>query len=325
MSVAAPPAASPRTRLTGYLLALLAGATWGTTGVLSTGLYGEGARITGIGFWRVLLGLAGLGILSRLGRRGWFRADRQGWLIVGLFGGAMVALFEVGYQFAISGVGVAGAAALLYTGPVLVAILAWPILGERLTVVQLALAVVVTSGAILTVRGGSNLGAEAVGTNLAAGVTGGALAALSYAATTLVGRWAAPRYGVMRVLCLELVGGTLILGLVLPALGLVSSRFERPLAPPVTLQGWIYLGALALLTVVLANVFFFGATRRIEAAPTAVAATIEPVVATLLALAFLGQTLTSSGVLGLVMVVGGVAAGYWRQAVAGAPEGQATR
>src|SRR2546425_9398699 len=35
-------------------------------------------------------------------------------------GGALVALFEVAYQFGIAGAGVAGAAALLYVAPVLV-------------------------------------------------------------------------------------------------------------------------------------------------------------------------------------------------------------
>src|SRR2546429_6023479 len=48
----APPRAS---RLAGYLLALAAGATWGTTGPLSTGLYAL-MPATSIGFWRVLLG-----------------------------------------------------------------------------------------------------------------------------------------------------------------------------------------------------------------------------------------------------------------------------
>jgi len=37
----------------------------------------------------------------------------------GLGGGALVALFAIAYQFAIAGVGVAGAAALLYTAPVI--------------------------------------------------------------------------------------------------------------------------------------------------------------------------------------------------------------
>jgi drug/metabolite transporter (DMT)-like permease len=67
------------------------------------------------------------------------------------------------------------------------------------------------------------------------------------------------------------------------------------------------LGAGAVLG---ANFFFFAAAHRIDAAPTAIAASIEPVVGALLALALFGQRLTLSGWIGLAMVVGGVAGGY---------------
>jgi len=284
-----------------------AGSIWGTTGPLSTLLYAQGAEITGIGFWRLLVGILGLLAFGLL-RPELFRVDRRGWLLVGLGGGVLVALFEVAYQFAISGAGVAGAAALLYTAPVLVAILAKPLLGERLTAVRLLLAVVVMVGAVLTVRGGSTAGVT-VGTSLAAGVAGGALAALSYAGTTLLARFAVPRYGAARVLFLEILGGIVVLGVVLPLTG------HTPL-PPATTSAWVYIAALAAGTVLAANVLFFNAANRIDAAPTAVGATIEPVMAALLALALSRQRLTPFGWLGLLMVVGGVAGGYLEEAAA---------
>ncbi|MEX1050051.1 MAG: EamA family transporter, partial [Gemmatimonadales bacterium] len=104
-------ATATRTRVAGYLLALGAGVVWGTTGPLSTALYAEGASITGIGFWRILIGVLVLAVWG-LTRPGFFQMDRRGlWLIAGA-GGALVALFEVAYQFGIAGAGVAGAAAL---------------------------------------------------------------------------------------------------------------------------------------------------------------------------------------------------------------------
>src|SRR5207247_1197861 len=132
-SAAFRPGAAP-----GYLLALAAGATWGTTGPLSTGLYAL-MPATSIGFWRVLLGTVCLAAWGLLFYRELFRVDRVGWLLVGLGGGALVALFEVAYQFAIAGAGVAGAAAMLYTAPVIVAILARWVLKEALTPVRLLL------------------------------------------------------------------------------------------------------------------------------------------------------------------------------------------
>ncbi len=293
--------------IAGYLFALGAGAVWGTTGPLSTALYGEGAEVTGIGFWRISLAVLGFLAYGAF-RPEVFRIDRKGLLLVGLGGGALVALFEVAYQFGIAGAGVAGAAALLYLAPVLVAVLARPLLGEALTPIRLLLAVVVMVGAALTVQGGEQGGVAGVELpSLVAGVTGGMLAALSYAGTTLLARYAVPRYGTLKVLFYEIAGGTLILGAVLPLAG-------RPPAPPPTDGGWLYIVALALGSVLAANFLFFAAVKRIDAAPTAVAATIEPVVAALLALLLFSQDLTLLGWFGLAMVVGGVAGGYLREA-----------
>jgi len=292
-------------RIAGYLFAVAAGSLWGMTGPLSTALYNQGAAITGIGFWRLLLGIGGL-LVYGVFRRDMFRADGKGWLVVGLGGGMLVAMFELGYQYAIAGAGVAGAAALLYTAPVIVALLAKPLLGEKITPIRLLLAVLVMVGATLTINGGSNTGAEGVSKGLMVGVVGGGFAALSYAGTTLLARWAVPRYGVVRVLFLEILGGIAALGLILSAAG------HTPHAPA-TPEAWIYMAVLAAATVLAANFLFFNATRRIEAAPTAVAATIEPVMATLLAFILLDQRLASYGWFGLMLVVGGVAGGYLQE------------
>ena len=297
-----------RVRITGYLCALGAGATWGTTGPLSTGLYGL-MPATSIGFWRVLIGTVALAVWGVLFRRDLFRVDRRGWLLVGLGGGALVALFEIAYQFAIAGVGVAGAAALLYTAPVIVAVLAYFILKEALTPLRIALALIVMVGVALTVTGGSNSGAEAARTGIVAGIAGGLLSALSYALTTLMARYAVPRYGVVKVLFLEAVGGVLITGVALTIWG------RSPTVPP-SAEAWRGLLGLAAGSVLAANFLFFAAVKRIEAAPAAVAATIEPVVGALLAFLLFSQHLTVLGVVGLLMVVGGVATGYLKEGAA---------
>jgi drug/metabolite transporter, DME family len=301
---------SRASRLAGYLFALAAGAVWGTTGPLSTALYHAGEAITGIGFWRLVIGLLGF-LVYGLFRPQLFRIDRHAWLLVGLGGGALVALFEVAYQFGIAGAGVAGAAALLYIAPVLVAILAKPLLGEKLTTLRVALALVVMAGAALTVQGGSHGiggGAAAIPLpSLIQGVAGGLLAMLSFAGTTLLARYAVPRYGAMQVLFLEILGGIVVLGTVLPLGGHTPQ-------PPHTPGAWVYVLLLSLGSVLAANFFFFAAVRRIDAALTSVAATIEPVVGTLLALLLFKQQLSLLGWLGLTMVVGGVAMSYLSEA-----------
>lgn len=290
----------------GYLFGMGAGAVWGTTGPLSTALYAEGAALTGIGFWRILVGTLLLALWG-LTRPGFFALDRRGLLLVGGLGGSLVALFEVAYQFGIAGAGVAGAAALLYLAPVVIALIAKPILGERLGVQRLVLAVVVMVGAWLTVRGGHpGLGGVPIA-SLVAGVSGGLLAAASYAGTTVLARWAVPRYGTLRVLFWEIAGGSLILAVLLPIAG------QTPALPP-TAAGWLFVLALVAGPVLGANFLFFAAVKRIDAAPTAVAATVEPVVGALLALMLFNQRIELLGWIGLALVVGGVAAGHISEA-----------
>ena len=303
-----PRSTARRVTLAGYVFALTAGALWGTTGPLSTALYDRGVEVTAVGFWRVLLATLGF-LLYGAYRRDLFRVDSRGLLLVAGGGGLIVAVFELAYQFAIAGIGVAGAATLLYLAPMLVAVLARPLLGEALTTTRVALALLVLVGVALTVTGHTGDAAGLPGVfseGWVVGVTGGLLSALAYASSTLLARWAVPRYGSLRTLFLELLGGTVVLGLALPLLG-------RAPAPPGTLAGWTLVVGLGLGSVFAANLFFFAAVKRIEAAPTAVAASIEPVVGALLALAIFGQDLTVLGWLGLVVVVGGVALSYTRE------------
>jgi DME family drug/metabolite transporter len=286
-----------------------AGALWGTTGPLSTALYAEGAQLTAVGFWRLVLSIGAFLLYGAL-RPALFRTERKALLLVGLLGGACVALFEVAFQYAIAGVGVASAVVLLYTAPVMVAILGRLLLREALTPARLVLAIVVVFGVALTVNGAivpEGESAAAAASSRLAGIIGGLLAAASFAGSTLLARYSVPRWGAVKVLFLELVGGAIILALFLPIAG------HAPV-PPETLAGWIYILALGAGSVLLANFAYFAAAKRIDAAPTSVAASIEPVVGAILALILFGQLLTAAGWLGLVMVVGGVSAGYLLEA-----------
>ena len=134
---------------------------------------------------------------------------------------------------------------------------------------------------------------------------------------TLVARYAVPRYGARQVLFLEMAGAIFVLGIVLPLAG-------YPLVRPHGVSAWIFIVLLAIGPVLAANFLFFAALKRIDAAPTAVAATVEPVLGTLLALFLLGQHLTPIGWLGLAMVVGGVAGGYLEEGT-GAAEASPSR
>jgi drug/metabolite transporter (DMT)-like permease len=298
---------SPRTRIIGYACGLGAGAVWGTTGPLSTALYAEGAAISAVGFWRLLLAVLGLTTYGFFARD-LFRIDGRGiWLIM-VLGGALVALFEVPFQYAIAGLGVAPAVALLYTAPVTVAIAGHFILKEKLTPLRIVLAVGVMIGVWLTVHGEVSDHAERSASRLA-GILGGLIAASSYAATAILARYIVPRYGSKKMLYWELVGGLIFLAILLPMFG------RTPNAPH-NIAGWAYVAALGVGAVVAANFLFFAAMKRIDAAPASVAASVEPLVGAVLSLLLFNQQLRWFGWLGLLMVIGGVAGGYAEEAEA---------
>jgi drug/metabolite transporter, DME family len=296
---------SQRTRIIGYACALGAGAIWGTTGPLSTALYAEGAAISAVGFWRLLLAVLGLTIYGFFARD-LFRIDRRGIWLITVLGGALVALFEVPFQYAIAGLGVAPAVALLYTAPVTVAVAGHFILREKLTPVRIALAVGVMIGVWLTVHGEAADQSQPTASRLA-GIVGGLIAAVSYAGSAILARYVVPRYGSKKMLYWELVGGLIFLAIVLPMFGKTPN-------PPRNIAGWAYISALGIGAVVAANFLFFGAMKRIDAAPASVAASVEPLVGALLGLLLFDQQLRWFGWLGLLMVVGGVAGGYVEEA-----------
>jgi drug/metabolite transporter (DMT)-like permease len=301
------PKSSQRTRIIGYACGLAAGAIWGTTGPLSTALYAEGAAISAVGFWRLLLAVLGLTIYGFFARD-LFRIDRRGILLIMVLGGALVALFEVPFQYAIAGLGVAPAVALLYTAPVTVAIAGHFILREKLTPLRVALAVGVMIGVWLTVHGEVSDHSARSASRLA-GIFGGLIAAGSYAATAILARYIVPRYGSKKMLYWELLGGLIFLAILLPMSG-------RTPALPLNIAAWAYIAALGIGAVVAANFLFFAAMKRIDAAPASVAASVEPLVGAVLGLLLFDQQLRWFGWLGLLMVIGGVAGGYAEEAEA---------
>jgi len=270
-------------------------------------LYAEGAAISAVGFWRLLLAVLGLTIYGFFARD-LFRIDRRGFWLITVLGGALVALFEVPFQYAIAGLGVAPAVALLYTAPVTVAIAGHFILREKLTPLRIALAVGVMIGVWLTVNGEAADQSQPTASRLA-GILGGLIAAASYATTAILARYIVPRYGSKKMLYWELVGGLIFLAILLPMFG------QTPHAPR-NIAGWTYVAALGIGAVVAANFLFFAAMKRIDAAPASVAASVEPLVGALLSLMLFNQQLRWFGWLGLLMVIGGVAGGYAEEAEA---------
>jgi drug/metabolite transporter (DMT)-like permease len=75
---------------------------------------------------------------------------------------------------------------------------------------------------------------------------------------------------------------------------------------PVTMVGWVYAVAVALIPTVLAFLTLFAGLKRIEPPNAAIILTMEPVIAVVLAAVILGETITPVKILGGMMILSAV-------------------
>lgn len=272
---------------------------WGSSGIFSVALFRRGVPPASVALLRPVVGVVFLVLLAAFFRRSAFRVPLGGLAFLVGVGGAATAVFQLAYMFSTEAVGVPTTVTLLYLAPILVLAAGGPLLGERPTLVQVGLGVLTVVGVWLTVLGAR--GAEVQITPR--GLLWGGLAATSYAAYTLFGRSASPRWGSVATVLWSTVGASVALAVVVPL------QRDGLVLPP-TSEAWLLLILFGLLTIAAASFLFYDALGRIEAGRASITATTEPVVAALLATWLLGQTLTWSGWVGLSLVVTGVAGAY---------------
>jgi len=267
------------TATTGYWLVLLAAVLWALLGVFSTRLLGAGVPAFEIAFWRAALASplfivhAALLKKLRLAPR-----DAPAFTAFALVG---VTLFYAALNLAIEAGGVSLAFVLLYTAPAFVAVLAAVFLGERLTPLKIALVLMSMLGVLLVTRGD---GATASLTAVAWGLTAGA----SYASYYLFGKWALRRYRPVTIFAYVMPLGALGL------LPLVEFDVLRVSSSAV----WLDLALMGTLSTYLAYFVYYTGLRTVEASRAVLVATVEPLLAALLAALLFGERLGVSGIIG---------------------------
>lgn len=275
---------------------LLAAVLWGTTGTVAH-FAPEGASALAIGL--ATFGLGGLVLAAISARRvlGVLRRRTElGWLLAGAIG---VVLYPAAYYPSMTLAGVAvGNVVALGSGPVFAALLEWAV--ERRRPDRrwaIATGVAVLGIALLAANGNGASGADASaapqGVALAL-VAGFGYALYAFAGARLIAR-GAPATGAMGALFL--LGGLASLAW-LAVIGLGA------LASP---AGALTIGYLALVPMALAYVLFGYALRALPSSSATTLALAEPVVATLLAVAVVGERPAPLGWAGLAIVAVGIA------------------
>lgn len=278
-------------RVQGVLLILLAAFLWGALGVVAKVAFEEGLEPLEVATWRATIGWVFFAIHAAFRRE--LSVARRDIPEILIFGIVSVSGFFGTYQLAIQFGGAARAAVLLYTAPAWVAIMAAIFLKETVSGRTLFSILICIAGvALISLAEGGRAMAGAAGRPWA-GILFGLTAGFTYALYYILGRRLLGRYRATTVFAYVLLIG---------ALGLVPFvSFSMPSAR----------AALALLFIGFASTYcaytaYSAGLMRLRSSQAAVIATMEPVVAAVLAFLFWREYLGLWGYLGAILVIVGV-------------------
>jgi drug/metabolite transporter, DME family len=275
----------------GALLVLGAASLWGSLGIFGRLAFEHGVPPLDVASTRAFLAFLGIlpvALLRRNALRRLRPEARHLTLLVG-YGAVGIGVFYVVYLSAIDRLPVAVAAALLYTAPAWVVAIAWVMGWEPVRPRRLLPLALVLLGAFLVTGAFRALAAVDL-LGIGAGLASGA----SYAVFTALGKRIRERYDVVTTFVFAYGVGTLVLALFAPPW---RALVQYPDALVVLL---LMAAGPTLLAVLL---FYFG-IRFLDASTASMLATIEPVVAALLALAWLGERLDASIIAGTGLIIG---------------------
>ncbi|MEU8531273.1 DMT family transporter [Streptomyces sp. NPDC048629] len=296
---------------------VVAGIAWGTAGAAASLVF----RASDLGplalsFWRCVGGLVLLlpAVLLRRGRSrgaGPAVAEPRARRLVRILGtGIGLTVFQSAYFAAVETTGLAvGTVVTLGAGPVLIAVGARVLMGERLgRGGTLAVAGALAGLAVLVLGGG---GAEVRTLGIALAV----LSAAGYAAITLLTRWLGRDGGGADSL------STTAWSFAVGSVGLLPMAAFEGLLPQTgrPVEVLALLVYVAAVPTALAYALYFAGAAVVRAATVSVIMLLEPVSAALIAVTLLGERLTAATVAGtllLLTAVTGLAAAEARTAAA---------
>jgi drug/metabolite transporter (DMT)-like permease len=242
-----------------------------------------GAMITPVYWWQARRAAGGA----------WGKRDLPVLLYLGLFG---VALNQLFFVLGVSLTSVAHSAFIIAITPILVLLIAAAMKLERITPRKVA-------GMALAIMGVAILNAFPPPHGPKPSFIGDIfifLAGLTFALFTVVGKSAAQRHNPVTVTSFAYVGGAIALA---PFTLWQGSRFafER-----VSAAGWAGLVYMAIFPSLVCYLIYYYALRRTSASRVASLAYLQPVIATALAVALLGEHVTLPLVLGGAVIFTGV-------------------
>ncbi|MBK1873632.1 EamA family transporter [Marinobacter sp. 1-3A] len=293
----------------GALLIALAALLWATTGIVAKFLFTEtDLQATTLAFLRLAVALPFFWILMRREQRQLHKIDPNApgsslrhLSLKSLAPLAALGLFQAIYQGSyllavnLTGAGIATLIALCLP-PVLVALLAAPLLGEKPSLITIMALITAVIGTFMLVI--SDM--DTSGTLRLAGILMALLAALVYTGFTLTSRYSSTGTPVFTTAFICFFTAALIL---LP-LVLLSGGFEG--LEELKLRHWLMVAVIGIVPTCIGYVSFFAGMKTTPATLSSIIVTLEPLFVALLAWIFLEEVLGPVGIAGAFILTAAV-------------------
>jgi DME family drug/metabolite transporter len=300
MTDPAQPGAAPKDRseLLGSLAVLLAAASWGTSGIFVKFVAADtDISALSLAFWRDITTFLVLLISLALLRPDWLRVQRSDlrWLAAL---GCSLGIFHVFWNLGVLVNGAAVATVQQAAMPAIVAVIARLIWGESLTWPKLAAILLTFVGTVLVsgldVLGRANLswGGLLIGLGIP----------ITYASWTLLGKKARKRYNPLTTLTYAFAFG---------ALTLLPFQFFTPQPWPLPGSAVMWFGCLIVVSTITPFTVYTFALGLLPASVASILAMSEIAFVAVYATLLLDERLTTSQILGAVLVVAGVLLLTW--------------
>jgi drug/metabolite transporter (DMT)-like permease len=233
-----------------------------------------------------------------LRRRGFAGGDFWTFLYLGFFGVTVNQMcFTIGLHFT----SVGHAAVIVGLGPLYILILAVLLRLERATGHKVV-------GMLIALAGVAVLASENGISPQSASIEGDAITmagSVGFAMYAVLGKRVAEKYDTLTITSFSHFAGALM---VLPMAFLEFKSLHSAGNWPILWQAWVAILYMAVFSSALAYVFYFWLLRYLEASQLSAFTYLLPVLATILAILWLGEKGSWNQVLGGVMALGGV---YW--------------
>lgn len=274
---------------------MIAASLWGTAGIFVRTLSGHGIGEMQLVFYRVVFAALFIALITLVKDRNLFKIHIKDIWLFAASGIVSIVLFNYCYYTTIGLTSLSAAAVLLYTAPFFVMIMSVPVFKERITVKKLLALFIAFLGCCLVtgVFGSSvRLSGKAV--------MFGLLTGFGYSMYTVLGSVLLKKgYNSLTVTFYTFLFASVGC---LPFVNIGDT--VKNITGSVNVTGLIIL--MALVNTVIPYIIYTVGLNNIDPSKAPIIATVEPVVATVIGAAVYKETLTLSGVIGIILVLSAV-------------------